>query len=339
MMPRSERVMLAAGALSLLLGVGCPSEDPGGGFQTSTPPAGIRGVICAPNSVDELAGVSVSLYADDDEDGVPDSFTSEGQGVTNAAGEYQIETVPAGTYVAEAMVGHHRHSFPLVMTGGIQQRIDRECMPPDSAAIAVYPGECGGEQSLLTTLGFEVTVLDSLELLTSAGQLNAYDVLIAECGMSQDWLPQDAVVAETLESFLSQGGSLYVSGDAWPLIEALDEEYIEWVGDDEEPDDANVGFGASVQATIADPFVAEAVGSTITVTYEDNWSMIAGLGEEWGTAAFGAVQTLDGTFFDEGVLAASRFAADSGPIRYSTFGATGGTADQKAVLSHWLTGL
>ena len=339
MMPRSERVMLAAGALSLLLGVGCPSEDPGGGFRTSTPPAGIRGVICAPNSVDELAGVNVSLFADDDEDGVPDTFATEGQGVTDATGEYQIEAVPAGTYVAMATVGHHVHSFPVVMTGGIQQRIDRECMPADSAAIGVYSGTCGGEENLLTTLGFEVTILESLELLTNAGQLNAYDVLIASCGMSQDWLPQDAVVAETLESFLAEGSSLYVSGDAWPLIEALDEDHIEWVGDDEEPEDANVGFGASVQVTIADPTIAEAVGGTITVTYEDNWSMIAGLGEEWGATAFGAVQTLDGTFFDEGVLAATRFPSESGQIRYSTFGATGGTADQKAVLSHWLTGL
>lgn len=320
-----------------VLCVGCPT-DPDDGFGRTTPAAGIRGTICTPDGINEVNGAFVTLHADEDEDGVADDFTALATAMTDWNGAFLLEGIGGGTYVAIARKGHRSFTFPVTSSGGIQQRLERECFPGDSASVAVIAGSCDSPDTLYNALGYQTESLDAddLSLLTNPAALNAWDVLIAPCGMPSTWLPQAETVSETLGGWLEGGGSLYVSGDAWPLLEAVDEELIDWVGDDEDPTAANVGFGATVQAMVMEPSLAEAVGGTAQIVFEDNWSMIEQVGEGWSPLASGTVQTVDGTFFENSPLAVSRFRPEGGIVIYSSFGTVGATEDMSLLLSQWL---
>ena len=332
-------LLLTTCALALVALTGCPT-DPDSGFGLSTPAAGIRGVICAPDGVNEVHRAGVMLYADADEDGVQDDFDMLASAMTDIDGEFLLEDVGGGSYVAIARKGHRQFDFPVVSSGGIQQRLDRECFPGDSARVAVLPGTCDTPETIWSSRGFSVDVLgeDDLGLLTNPAQLAGWDIVMAPCGMSDEWLPQAETVQETFEPWLEDGGSLYVSGDAWPLIEAIDEDYLDWVGDDEDPTAANVGFGTTVAGTITDPDLAAAFG-TAEIVLSDNWSMVLERGENWNPLVTSTVQTTDGVFYEGADLAVSFMPSPTSQIVYTSFGTQNATDDMKALLAEWLTGL
>lgn len=328
---------------TLALAAGCPTEDPSP-FRGVTPDAGIRGVICEPNGVNESAGANVALFPDEDEDGVPDAGGALATAVTDYSGEFLLENIGGGTYVAEARKGHRIFSFPVVSTGGIQQRLERQCFPGDSAAVAMIEGSCDNPASVLEGLGYTVESLDETELglLTNPAELDPWDVLLAPCGLPTDWMPQAETVGTVLADWVASGGGLYVSGDAWPLLEAIDPELIDFVGDeDEDPEAPNVGFGVEVSAQVSDPSLSEALGGTLEIVYSDNWSMIETPTEGWGLLAFGTVQTLSGQFFQDAPLAMMLRSQgqESGPILYTTFGTQDANDEMTLALGQWITEL
>ena len=339
-MPTNPR-LLSTCFVALVLTAGCPTEDTGG-FVRSTPAAGIRGVICTPDGVNEVYGANVALFNDADEDGQPDDSSSLAVAITDIAGGFLLEGIGGGTYVAEVRKGHRTFSFPVVSTGGIQQRLERTCFPGDSAAVAVIEGTCDDPNLTLEGLGYQSEQLgeDELGLLTNPAEIAAFDVVMAPCGMPTTWMPQAETVAQTINDFIAGGGALYVSGDAWPLLEALDPELVDWVGEDEEPTAANVGFGATVQGRVTDDGLSEALGGALEIVYSNNWSMIEAAGEDWGWLASGTVQTLSGQFYEDAPLAMTlRGGQGSGSVTYSTFGSTDATPGMRLVLGQWLTEL
>ncbi len=335
-----SRLLMTTCALATVALTGCPT-DPDSGFGVSTPAAGLRGVICTPDGVNEVHRAGVMLFADEDEDGEQDDFTLHASAMTDIDGEFLLEGVGDGRYVASVFKGHHSFHFPVVSTGGIQQRLGRLCFPGDSARVAVLPGTCDFPGALWSTLGYSVDVLDETELglLTNPAQLAAWDIVMAPCGMSDDWLPQAETVQQTFLPWLDEGGSLYVSGDAWPLLEAIDEDLIDWVGDDEDPTAANVGFGATVAGDVTDPQVEEALGHPAEIVLPGNWSMIFQIDERTVPLVFGSVQTVDGTFFDATPLAARSHRDPMGQVLYTSFGSANATEDMTLLLSEWLIGL
>ncbi len=339
-MTTSRLLSLTPLSLAMVLCTGCPS-GPDDGFVRAAPLPGVRGTICAPNGINEVQRAQVSLYADADEDGEPDNFNPLATSMTNFDGGYLLEDIGGGTYVAEVRKGHRLFQFPVVSSGGIQQRLERQCFPGDSAAVAVISGGCDNPAGLLTSLGYTSQSLSSEELglLTNPAQLAAWDIVIAPCGMPMDWLPQAETVTETLGDWLDTGGSLYVSGDAWPLIETLDPDLLEWVGDDEDPTAANVGYGSTVEATVMDQELAGVLGGPAQIVLPESWSMIEQAGLEWNLLVMATVQTTDGVFLQSSPLAVSRRGPQRGTLTYSSFGNSGATPDMTLLLDHWLTEL
>ncbi len=345
-MSQSRLFFLTTCLLASVALTGCPTE-PDSGFRMRTPDAGIRGVICAPDGVHEVHDAFVSLFPDDDEDGEPDTLDPIASTWTDVDGSYLLPGVGGGTYVGLASKGHRSFTYPVVSAGGTQQRLERECFPGDSARVAVIPGTCDSPDTLLLDLGYRaVTLADTdLGLLTNPAQLAAWDVVIAPCGMPDTWLPQAETVSGTLTDWLEDGGSLYVSGDAWPLLEALDEELIDWMGDDEDPTAANIGFGATVPGDPLAPGLTDLVGDAAEIRFSNGWSMILEPGEGWEPLVTGSVQTIDGYFYDDSPLAVSfsgseeGLGSEEGTIVYTSFGSENATADMKVLLSDWLSGL
>jgi hypothetical protein len=342
------RPALALTSFSLLVPLalaGCPT-DPDSFGRTDTETGGVEGSICAPTGLDGVRAVTVAVYPDEDEDGVADGDTPSATALTDVDGTFVFEDLAAGTYVGLATRGHLELTFPLVFGAGNRAQLNPVCFPPDSLAITQLGGSCDDPSGVLDGMGFDATTIATtgqewLGLLTNASEMEDVDILLVPCGLPDDWRPQGPTISNVLFNWLGEGGSLYVSGSSFPLLELVDENLVDFFRDDGDPDEPAVGFGGTLQATVVDPGIgAYFSGGAASVRMPDNCVVAESVGDAATALVTATAQTVDFETVPDAVLVMTSTSEVRGTISYSAFGKTGeSTAAMERILAEVLLSL
>ncbi|MCO4769602.1 MAG: hypothetical protein KDA24_06180 [Deltaproteobacteria bacterium] len=341
---RALQVLALSLSLPLSACVGLAADDTFG--RSDSESGGVEGSICLPNAVSGVSEAVVSVFIDEDADGLADGETADATTVTDLDGTFVFEDLTAGSYVAVASRGHFSHTFPFTFIAGNRAELTPECLAPDEVNITQVTGSCDNPKLLLERVGFDVTTMDNtgqdwLDLLTNANDIDDVDVLLLPCGLPEDWLPQAQTVTSVVGQWLENGGSLYVSGTAWPLVETLDEEAIDFLRDDTDFDAPEVGFANTLNARIADTgLAAHFTEGTASIRLADNFPVLESVGGSALALVDATVSTVDFETVESSPLAVSRPTDDGGTLVYSVFGTTGeSTEDMEALLLEMLLNL
>jgi|GEM_PF-5465371 len=326
---------------------GCPSENPSPfGSGGTTDSGGVQGSLTAPDGQLAISGAEVRVFADEDEDGVADSDAVLASTTTDIDGTWAFEELESGTYVAVATRGHHTHTFAFGFLPGNRATIPEESLPGDEVAIVQITGSCDSPSSVYEAMGFDVESLANTgsewrDLLTNANDIDSVEVLLIPCGLPDDWVPQAPTVNSVVGGWLADGGALYVSGNSWPILEAIDPDIIDFLRDDTDFDAPQVGFGATLTASILDTdLAAHFSGDTASIRLPDEWTVMAGVGDDARVLLNANAQTIDFESVQGAPLLVTSEPDSRGPITYSSFGKTGeSNADMERALQQVLLSL
>ncbi len=333
---RGPALVLTLSLASLAGCVGLSGEDT---FRRSgANSGGAEGTICLPGGIEGVRGARVEVYADDDMDEVPDSDTVIASTFTDIDGNFVFEDLTAGSYVATANRGHFDLSFAFTFVAGNRATVAPSCFEVDEVAITQIDGSCDDPKSGYEDMGFEVTTLGTsdqewLDLLTNANDVDDVEILLLPCGLPEDWLPQGPTISTVLYDWMDAGGSLYVSGDAWPVIEAIDADALDMLRDDLDLDAPEVGFGEVITARIVDQeLTPHFPNGTARIRMTDGWPVVSAVGEGMSVIVDGPAATIDFENVDNAPLMAQRTLVEGGGFIYSTFGWTAESNDDMELI-------
>jgi hypothetical protein len=150
------------------------------------------------------------------------------------------------------------------------------CFDPASLNIAVIAGDYDEMNLLLQNMGFvNYTVVDGLDadvlegFLSDTANLAPYDILFFNGGHVEEHIFYDTnpanktpdLVAENLQDYVADGGSVYASDWAYDVVESVWPAAIDFLGDDYTPNAAQLGDYDNVKAIVTDAAMAEFLGS------------------------------------------------------------------------------
>ncbi len=179
-------------------------------------------------------------------------------------------------------------------------------------------------------------------LLTSTDEvgrpdLQTYNALFVASGTrglgagqyNNSLLPDDMLLADpnvdALCTFANGGGKLVVSDWAYDLVEHCWPDAVDFAGDEQEPDAAQLGVAdVSIDAIVEDEDIATLLGGTLALTYDYSaWTVVEGAGPDTEVLISGdvAYQPAADQPIEEltGVPLMVRFATGSGSVVYTTF--------------------
>lgn len=215
--------------LVALAGCGGGSEDP---------PARLAGIVegrvYAPNGVLPMAGATVSAPS------------ARGSTVTDAQGDFRLENVPAGNPAITIRKGAWTKVVNKAVTANEVSRLtaDEGTLPSQVAngapRIAVVLGQWDKMEDVLAKLGLgeldeaghlrrgteAFTIIPDgaafANLVSSSANLAQYDMIFVNCGadLSLEGLDPEAVKANA-RAWVNQGGILYVTDLAYPIVEQV----------------------------------------------------------------------------------------------------------------------
>ncbi|MEZ4239198.1 MAG: hypothetical protein R3F59_24195 [Myxococcota bacterium] len=146
--------------------------------------------------------------------------------------------------------------------------------------------------------------------------MNGYDVIFFDCGIDTHFR-DDAALVDTLQQFVQDGGSLYASDLAFPVVEAPFPAKIDFQGNDASDFAPGVGARGEVDADVLDPVMQQVLGSN-TALVEFNLGGWAAMVSTTGDTLLEGSYPQMGGGRDAGPLAV-RFTAGSGTVVYTSF--------------------
>lgn len=272
----------------MLLLAGCA----GGPEDPEKPKPGhvlITGKLVAPNGITPISGATVTLQGA--------TITGAGVALRPAAAACPVPegddpyvcTEPDGTFKLEveakvgsslalrAVKGSWRTRFQVALTTEVVKLGDvRLSADPAKGAprIAVADGDYDDIEGILSDLGYdfdffenEISWLDPPEHGISKlfepddsgkARLFSYDIVFVNCGTAE-WLVLAPENVALISEYVAGGGRLYVSDLSYDLVERAFPEYIDFFGDDDEEDAAQVGpqpSSPTLDATVRDAGLA-----------------------------------------------------------------------------------
>ena len=324
------RPMLALSAALLLTSCTAPPTDGfSRGGEGTVEEGRIQGRICAPSG-DAVFGAQVVASLGGAV--VAETYSDE-------AGAFSFTDLASGEYTFIASKGSYSLSFTLSYTEGTTANVGSNCLDPSSVNIAVVTGSYDSIGDLIGSLGLNVDVWsaegsdDYLNLLSDPNTLGEYDVVFFNCGMNESWFGQSNAFGGILSEFVANGGSLYASDLAYPILEAARPEFLDLAGADG-TDDPRIGSEGTVQATILDPLLTTYFGGrTVDINYDlSGWAVLEGIGDGAEVIARGDVQTMNGTITDAPIVVSMQREGE-GKMVYTTFHNEAQiTADMEAIL-------
>lgn len=346
-MRRSLALFLCLPLASIAFG-GCaePGDDDDDFARTETDSGGVEGEIRLPNGTRGVRGAFVRAFADADEDGVADTDDVVASTTTDIEGRFVFDDLLAGAYVGIATRGHFAHTFPFGFTPGNRAILNPEDLPGNSLNITQIGGSCGDVGSLYEVMGFDLTRVGTsddrwLELLTNPSDIEEVDILLLPCGLPEDWLPQAPTLNTVLGDWMDMGSSLYVSGTSWPVLEAVDEDLLDFLRDDEDLDAPEVGLGGTMTVSVVDQEIAEHFqDANASIRLPDNWPVVDEVGENTRAILSTTAQTLDFETVEDSPLLVVSEADGRGSVGYGVFGISEeSTDDMRVALSELLLSL
>jgi hypothetical protein len=158
------------------------------------------------------------------------------------------------------------------------------CFDPLSLDIALIKGDYDDINIVLESLGFAnyrsidgTSAAAITEFLTDLDQMRAYDVIFFNGGHVEQGIFYDVnthnelpvQIISNLRTYVEEGGSVYGSDWAYDVIELAWPDAIDFLGDDNIPNSAQLGEYDSVNAGVTDEALALELGTTsVNVSYD-----------------------------------------------------------------------
>lgn len=216
----------------------------------------VAGALCAPHGRWDIAGAEVT---------VRDAAGYEVTTTTDHDGRFFAHCLSPGQATLTARRGHYRATVPVSVSARRVTALPAgTCLaPPPAASVAVVTGEYDRVGLVLDGAGVGYSIVSghptSPGLLTDRDLLLSYEMVFLNCGF-EDAAARDPAVAENLRAFVAQGGSLYVSDQAYDAVEGALPNMLELAGDDAQPDAAEVGRALRLEARALDPATLRVLG-------------------------------------------------------------------------------
>lgn len=133
--------------------------------------------------------------------------------------------------------------------------------PLQDASVAVVWGAYDSVQVVLDRVGVtDITMYDAYELLTDLSLMKHFDAIFINCGASESGLVTSTAVRSNIRTYVEEGGRLYASDWAYDYIETVWPQAVDFMGDDQYVDVAQVGVAEYLSASIVDVALQSALG-------------------------------------------------------------------------------
>lgn len=316
----------------------------------------LTGRICDPSGGGWVVGATVYISLDYDGDGIEDRRLET---TTDSEGYFTLDGLTVGLQTVYIEKGSFLSSFEVLFPGGTYELQDAECLNGGDVKIAVVGGDYDHIESIIThfDLGFDFySRYAYLDLLLDVELMKSYDIIFFNCGMPFGWLNQRGSVANNLQEYVEEGGSVYASDWAHMIIEAAWPDQIDFAGNDANFFDptialnlnnsAFIGRSSSVTADVLDANMQGLLGSTTAnLNYDlDAWVVMESVSPDTTILVQGDAPIYDpATFMPDGSLPnvplAVRFSF-GGTVIYTTFHNEAQiTIDMEAVLKEIILSL
>lgn len=300
-------------------------------------PASIQGRVCDPSGRTWLADALAYTNITDDSGKIVDIRKA----YSDRDGYWLLDELPPNQeYTIFVQYGSDiLMEEVLYVTDDEHIELDEpECFDPLALDIAIVTGDYDDVQLVLESMGFSnYTLIDGtdaqtlLTFLSDVENLRQYDVVFfngghVEDGVIYDRNPDNTVddaIRANLDTYVQEGGSVYASDWSYDVVEQTWPDYIDFLGDDEEPDAAQLGDYAMVTASVTDESLSSFLGKTqLEVEYDlPVWPPVTTVEPYVSIHITGTVEYREGqnSYTLASVPLLVSFSAGSGRVAYSTF--------------------
>ena len=323
-----------------------------GGTTQGCGPGEIVGTACAPSG-ERLGGADVTVEGVDC-DG--NDFTLNA--TTDSNGDFSFSDVPAGQHTLTISTGSFNRSQPvIVQTGGtvdLTSETSKVCLDSSNVEIAVVQGAYDHVSGILDDLQLEYTIEGNDEspglfgtdpptggdFLADMSRMSQYDIIFINCG--ELWNRMEGVhqsqldtILSNLQTYVSNGNSLYVSDWSHPFIEKIFPDAIDFRGDDTSVSDPRIGYAPqTIAADVASTEMQGVLGqSTAQIEFphdgvniiNNHWVVAEGAGSGSTIHLQGDAQLCPSSFNAGATCSSSSGTEPDAPLLVTYEDPTGGT--------------
>jgi len=301
-------------------------------------PGSIRGRVCDPSGRTWLPDAEAYTNVFDTATGkIVDTRTA----FSDRDGWWTLDNLDPGNYTVYVQYGQTVLDTEVVaVEDGQETDLDEpDCFDPTAINIAVVTGDYDDVQLVLDSLGFTTyTLVDGTDqdaltgFLSSADTLAEYDMIfmnggVVEKGVIYDPNPADTVpdtVIKNLQDFVENGGAFYATDWSYDFIEKSWPDAIDFMGDDNTEDAAQLGEYDEVTAMITDESLSAFLGDSTTTDIKYDlpvWPPMTGVEPYVSIHLTGTVHYTEGqsTYTLASAPLLASFSDGNGRVGYSTF--------------------
>ncbi len=327
-----------------------------GNTQAGIAPGEIRGRICSSDGRNWLADAVVYTNLIDADGRLYDTVIA----YTDLDGNFTLSDLPGkNEYTVYVQYGDETiEQHEIYLDDGETEELEEpECFDPLEVDVAVVTGDYDDFQLVLSNMGFaNYEVVDGLtegeitSFLLDSEALSRYDIIFMNGGcLEQDVLygentAQADQIATNIRDYVNNGGQIYSSDWAYDYVESIWPDAIDFVGNDDEVDSAQLGEYGFVKAAVSDSAMAEWLGSNyVDIEYDlPVWAPIEDTSSAVSVHLSGDVEYREGTssYTLSSVPLLVSFTSGEGRVVYSTFRvAKNATTDMMLVLQYMMYNL
>ncbi len=293
----------------------------------------ITGRVCHPLTGNWIEGALVYTNVLNSDDEITDTRVAW----SDAEGIYLLDDLPApNTYEVTVQAGQDLLDlFSVQVEEAEDKLVERDnCTVGGDLNVAVITGDYDESSEMFEALGItNVTQVNGLtgseivDFLTDAAHLADFDMVFFDGGHieagviyaeTQDDRATVAQVRAAIQAYVEEDGGQIVASDwSYDTVERVWPDAVEWLGDDTVADAAQVGEAMTVEGTVVDQDLVDALGFTsLKISYDLNvWPVIEGVGEGVTTHLTGGVKYREGMEVSSILDAPLAFSFDAGQGR------------------------
>ncbi|TVQ94040.1 MAG: hypothetical protein EA397_02710 [Deltaproteobacteria bacterium] len=303
--------------------------------------ASITGRVCHPSGSRWLSDALVYANVFREVDGVR-KVVDTVQAFTDRDGYYTLSDLAPNTeYLVYTQYRNQviDQQVHFVRTGEDLVVPEPSCFDPEAMNIAVIVGAYDDMERMLDSMGFlNYTIIDGSDadelraFLSDGANLEPYDVLFFNGGIIEEGIiyntsdpsdPTPPLVHQVLGDYVWEGGSLVASDWSYDVVEQVWPDAIDFLGDDNVPNAAQLGEYGTVNAVVTDDSVADFIGqSSLTIEYDlPVWPPIVNVEDYVSVHMRGNVSYREGTQsqqLEDSPLMVS-FSGGRGRVAFATF--------------------
>ena len=318
-------------------------------------PGAVKGRVCDPSGLTWLADAMVYTHLYDQNGKLYDTRMA----YSDRDGYWMLSDLPESvTYEIFVQWGAETlesHSVTIV-ADQTQELEEPDCFDPLQMDVAIITGDYDDFNLVLNDMGFAnyelidgLTENEIVDFLSSPTDMGRYDMIFFNGGHVEEDVIYDEngddldgtvdLILDNIQNYVNDGGVVYASDWAYDVIETVWPQRIDFVGDDNTPDDAQKGEFDFITAAVTDASLGEFLGENyVDIEYDlPVWPPIEGVHDSTSTHLTGSVQYREGTAIytlpSSPILVS--FSAGAGRVFFSTFRvAKNGTNDMLLTLQY-----